>query len=176
MISSVVFFAKVKPDAIIPSKKDENGGYDVYANFEQEYISIFPHETVMIPTGIASAFSDNYVMILKERGSTGSKGIAQRCGVIDSGFRGEWQALVTNTADHKIIIAKIPSDTDAKAEQEEFLHRTYGYDAIIYPYSKAITQAVLLPIPKVTVNEVSYEKLMSMKSERETGMMGSSNK
>ena len=43
-------------------------------------MKIEPHETVLVPTGIASAFSSDYVAIIKERGSTGSKGIGQRCG------------------------------------------------------------------------------------------------
>ena len=29
-----LLFAKVRPDAIIPSKDDENAGYDIYANFK----------------------------------------------------------------------------------------------------------------------------------------------
>ena len=30
-------FAKVRPDAIIPTKDNENAGYDIYANFKEEY-------------------------------------------------------------------------------------------------------------------------------------------
>lgn len=176
MNSSVIYFSKVKPDAIIPTKREEDAGYDIYANFEEEYISIFPHETVMIPTGIASAFSNDYVMILKERGSTGTKGIAQRCGVIDSGFRDEWKVPITNTTEHKLVIVKFFTDENEKQEQIEYLHRMYDYDSILYPYKKAITQAVLLPIPKVYVNEIPYEKLLAIKSERRTGMLGSSGK
>ena len=33
-------FAKVKPDAIIPTKKTENAGYDIYACFDEAYIEI----------------------------------------------------------------------------------------------------------------------------------------
>ena len=86
-VDSDLFFAKVKYNAIIPSKRDEDGAMDVYACFEQDHLIIDPHETRMIPTGIASAFSPKYVAILKERGSNGSKGSAQRGGVVDSGCR-----------------------------------------------------------------------------------------
>ena len=85
-----VKFAKVHPNAIIPSKRDEDMGFDIYACFDEDYIVIEPHETKLIPTGIASACDSNYGFLVFERGSTGSKGIARRCGVIDSGYRNEW--------------------------------------------------------------------------------------
>lgn len=179
MNNSVVYFAKIKPNAIIPTKRNEDAGYDIYANFKEEYISIYPFETIMIPTSIASAFSDDYVMILKERGSTGIKGIAQRCGVIDSGFRNEWKVPITNTTDHVIIIAKIPKNSFEQLKQTENFEqkfRLYGHDPVVYPYTKAIAQAILLPVPKVNINEITYEKLQTLTSERNMGMLGSSNK
>ena len=94
-----LYFAKVNPNAIIPSKRDEDGGYDVYACFDEDYMVIQPHETKLIPSGIATAFSPKWVAIIKERGSNGSKGIAQRCGVIDSGYRNEWFVPLSNTND-----------------------------------------------------------------------------
>mgnify|MGYP000734891585 FL=1 len=84
-MNTTVKFAKVRPTAVIPTKRDEDAGFDIYADFEDDFIIIDPHTTTLIPTGIASACDVDYCFILKERGSTGSKGIAQRCGVIDSG-------------------------------------------------------------------------------------------
>ena len=55
-----IYFAKMKSDAIIPSKTDENAGYDIYPCFEEDYIVIPPHSVKLIPTGIASACSDDY--------------------------------------------------------------------------------------------------------------------
>ena len=49
-------------------------------------------------------------------------------------------------------------------------------DAIIYPYTKAIAQALVIPVPKTEVEEISYEELMKIPSERGMGMIGSSNK
>lgn len=82
MNNRIIYFAKVKEQAIIPTKREEDGAFDIYACFEEDYMIIEPHETKMIPTGLASAFSADYVAILKERGSNGSKGIGQRAGVI----------------------------------------------------------------------------------------------
>ena len=171
-----VYFSKVKSDGVIPNKDIENAGYDIYANFTQEYLVINPHTTVMIETGIASAFSDEYVMILKERGSTGTKGIAQRCGVIDSGFRNEWKVPINNTTNNFIIILKFKEDEKEKNEQIESIKLKFGNDVIIYPYKKAITQSLLLPVPKTNIEELPYEDLKKIESKRGMGMLGSSGK
>lgn len=73
-------FAKVWEDAIIPTKDDENAGYDLYPCFAENFIIIEPLETKLIPTGIATAFSSNYYAQIQERGSTGSKGIKYGAG------------------------------------------------------------------------------------------------
>ena len=105
-----VKFAKVRPDAIIPSKRDEDMGFDIYACFDEDYIVINPHETKLIPTGIASACDTDYGFVVFERGSTGSKGIARRCGVIDSGYRNEWFIGLTNTTNKILYISKISKE------------------------------------------------------------------
>ena len=105
-----LYFAKVNPNAIIPSKRLEDAGYDLYACFDEDYMVIEPHETKLIPSGIATAFSPKWVAIIKERGSNGSKGIAQRCGVIDSGYRNEWCVPLTNTTTKTVVISKLPKE------------------------------------------------------------------
>lgn len=170
-------FAKVKENALIPSKREEDAGYDIYACFDEDYIIIQPHETKLIPTGIASTFSDDYVMVLKERGSTGTKGMAQRSGIIDSGFRNEWLVPITNANYKPIIITDILSYTKITVVDEECGIRYFSNDnSIIYPKSKAIAQALLLPVPKVEIEEITYDELIEIKSERGNGMLGSSGK
>lgn len=158
-----IYFAKLREDARYPSeKRDEDAGYDIYACFDEDMMVIPPHTTKMIPTGIASACSDDYCFILKERGSTGSKGIAQRCGVIDSGYRGEWFVPLTNTTDYTMAITK-----NKESKISEYV--------IQYPYDKAIAQALLIPVPKAEVHYISHDKLDSFSSERGVGMLGSTN-
>ncbi|MCL1924470.1 MAG: dUTP pyrophosphatase [Defluviitaleaceae bacterium] len=159
----IIYFAKVKKDALIPSKREEDGAFDIYACFEEDYLLLNPHETKLVPTGIASSFSADYAAILKERGSTGVKGIGQRAGVIDSGYRGEWFIPITNHNEQPLIILKEKAKIDLK-------------QAIIYPYEKAIAQCLMVIVPKLTISELSYEKLLKIKSERETGAFGSSGK
>ena len=169
-----VKFAKVKEGAIIPSKRDEDMGFDIYACFDEDYIKILPHETKLIPTGIASACDPEYGFILFERGSTGSKGIARRCGIIDSGYRNEWFIGLTNTTNNLLIIAK----EDADYKDEVWLwNKLYPSSRVtIYSYTKAIAQALVMPVPKVKVEEFSYHELKEIKSERGMGALGSSNK
>ena len=166
-----VKFAKVRPDAKIPSKRDEDMGFDIYACFDEDYIVFSPHETKLIPTGIASSCDPEYGFLLRERGSTGSKGIALRCGVVDGGYRGEWFVCLTNTTNKVMFISKL--------SEKETYDKYYGDVmplSFIYPYSKAIAQALVIPVPKVKVEELSYEGLQSITSKRGLGALGSSGK
>ena len=130
-----LYFARKDESVKLPTKRVEDAGYDIYAYFDEEAMIIEPHTTKMIPTGLYSACSSDYYIQLVERGSTGSKGIAQRCGVIASGYRGEWFVPLTNTTDKKLIISKDVTDTLILDE------------VIMYPYDKAICQAVVIPVP-----------------------------
>lgn len=158
----VLYFAKVKEDAIIPSKDYENAGYDIYANFEEDEIFIYPNEVKLIPTGIASAMSPKYVLIVKERGSTGTKCMSVRSGVIDASYRGEIFIPINNTGNKPIVITKNPEK--------------YYDDVIAYPYTRAIAQLLLLPVPNVHVKEISFEQLKKIPSKRGAGALGSSGK
>lgn len=168
-------FAKVHPNAIIPSKRDEDMGFDIYACFDEDYIVINPHETRLVPTGIASACDSDYGFLVFERGSTGSKGIARRCGVIDSGYRNEWFIGLTNTTEKKMIISKL-SEQKTYDDCYGAWAKIYSQQSFVYPYSKAIAQALVVPVPKTKVEELSYDELKSIKSERGMGALGSSNK
>lgn len=191
-------FAKVHPNAIIPSKRDEDMGFDIYACFNEDYIAIKPHETKLIPTGIASACNSDYGFLVFERGSTGSKGIARRCGVIDSGYRNEWFVGLTNTTSGMLFITKLSEEDTKKRFVEDFVKEyiersktfenplsessvrefaesnTWG--SISYSYSKAIAQTLVVPVPKTKVKEISYDELKAIKSERGMGALGSTNK
>jgi len=185
MIANVKF-AKVRPDAKIPSKRDEDMGFDIYACFDEDYIQFLPHETKLVPTGIASCCEPQYGFVLRERGSTGSKGIALRAGVIDSGYRNEIFVGLTNTTNKTLYISKISEEELGERISNtgsNVLNAMFGSmlkesikDAIVYPYSKAIAQALVLPVPQVKVEEISYEELQNIKSERGLGALGSSGK
>ena len=39
-METTIKFAKVKPNAKIPTKREEDAGYDIYACFDEDYITI----------------------------------------------------------------------------------------------------------------------------------------
>lgn len=186
-------FAKVKPNAIIPTKDDENAGFDIYACFDEDYVVIPPHKTVLVPTGIASAISERYYLQVQERGSTGSKGIKYSAGVIDSGYRGEIFIALTNTNYREVVISKLDKDelfkkhstrdedgdSGIKYSDKNDSYYIYEFEkdcVIIYPYSKAIAQLVIHYVPTMNVKEISYEELKNIPSKRGGGALGSSGK
>lgn len=162
-----VYFGKLRPDAKIPTKRDEDAGYDIYACFDEDYMMLPAHSTKMIPTGLVSKFNPQHVGILKERGSTGSIGLAQRCGVIDSGYRGEWFVPITNTTERDVILGKDIPEVHRLAE---------AWGVKLYPYEKAICQCIFVELPVLNVYEVNPEDIIHDETERGQGKLGSSNK
>lgn len=165
---TAIKFAKIRDDAKIPAKRVEDAGLDIYASFAEDYIRIDPHDTKFISTGIVSACDTDFCFILKERGSTGSKGIAQRCGVIDSGYRNEWFVPITNTTDKILFITK-----EYCADK---LIKAFSGHCIVYPYEKAICQAIVVPVPELDIEEYTYDEIKAIPSERGNGALGSSGK
>lgn len=167
MIANIKF-AKVRPEAKIPTKRKEDAGFDLYAYLEEyeDWICIPPHSSKLIPTGIASTFDSNWAIVFRERGSTGVKNMKINAGVIDSGFRGEFFISLYNGNDAPVYITKYMDGEQAPEPK----------NAILYPCSKAIAQALVIPVPKVNVEEISYEELKNIPSERGMGALGSSNK
>lgn len=159
-------FAKVHPDAKIPTKRIEDAAMDIYACFDLDWIGIEPHSSKLIPTGIASAFDPNWAIVFRERGSTGVKNMKINAGVIDSGFRGEYFVSIYNGNDVPLYITKYMDGEQAPEPK----------NAILYPYSKAIAQALVVDVPEVNVEEISYYELQQIPSERGLGQLGSSNK
>lgn len=157
-------FAKVRPDAKIPTKRFEDAALDIYACFDEDWVEIPAHSSKLISTGIASAFGPEWAIVFRERGSTGTKNIKVNAGVIDSGFRGEYFVSLYNGNNDPVIIFK-NEETKPKV-----------CHAIYYPYSKAIAQALVIPVPEVEVEEMSYEDLQAIPSERGLGALGSSGK
>ena len=191
-----LFWAKVKPNAIIPTKRDEDAGYDIYACFDEDYIVIPFGSTVRVPTGVAVAVSQNYYLNAAERGSTGSIGLKYSAGIIDSGFRGEISIFLTNTGYKNIIISKltteeliekysvtdgygsvnIPNKNDGVVCLSFNYQDDVNWSSIIYPYEKAIAQLIVHSVHKMEEKEIDYNELIEIPSVRGTGMLGSSNK
>ena len=170
-----LYIAKIRPDAIVPTKREEDAGYDIYANFEGDTLVIPSLTTFPVPTGIAMACSSDYYVQVEERGSTGKIGLKKSAGVMDSGYRGEYFILLTNVNKKDVVISK---RTEAELGKT-FVNNGKKYKTkkcIVYPYSKAIAQLVVLPVPKMQSAEISYEELKNIPSLRGDGKYGSSKK
>lgn len=181
-----LLFAKVKPNAVIPTKDEENAGYDIYACFDEGYVKIPAHGTKLIPTGIASACSNKYYLQVHERGSTGSKGIKYGAGVIDSSYRGEIFICINNVNDRDLYISKLNRE---ELEEELFPYDEDDYStvfnpakndfckAVIYPYDKAIAQLIVHRVHNnIYTYEISYDELKEIPSNRGEGKIGSTGK
>ena len=167
--------AKIRESAKVPSKRVEDAGFDLYADFDEDFFVIGAGETRPVPTGIAIAFSSKWYAQIEERSSMAKLGIKKSGGVFDSGYRGEYLIMLYNTNKKPFIISKIAIEDLA----DEFEINGVKYnkqEVIVYPYPKAICQMVMLEVPVFDVQEISYEDLKQIDSERGAGGFGSSKK
>ena len=167
--------AKIRESAKVPSKRVEDAGFDLYADFDEDFFVIRAGETRPVPTGIAIAFSSKWYAQIEERSSMAKLGIKKSGGVFDSGYRGEYLIMLYNTNKKPFIISK--NAIEDLADEFEVNGVKYNkQEVIIYPYTKAICQMVMLEVPVFDVQEISYEELKQIDSERGAGGFGSSKK
>lgn len=90
---------KLREGAKLPTfGSAEAAGADLYACLEQEII-VLPGETVFIPTGLAMALPRGYAGLIYARSGLACKrGLApaNKVGVIDSDYRGEFMIALHN--------------------------------------------------------------------------------
>lgn len=91
---------RLEPEARLPvvAHPGEDLGYDIFA-LEPAYLA--PHDTVKLRTGIAVEARDPGTgtplgLLVRDRSSMASHGLAVTGGVIDAGYRGEILVLMTN--------------------------------------------------------------------------------
>lgn len=158
-----IYFARKDEDVRFPTKREEDGCYDIYAFIFSDF-KIPPHANKLVPTGLYSAFSPKYRIGIRERGSNTKANMITMAGQIDSGYRGEWFVSIYNGNDKAIVLS---DNVDAVVDIEE---------VILVPTSKAIAQFAVELVPNVEVKEMSIEDIQNISSERGTGALGSSNK
>lgn len=94
---------KLKESAHLPTHGSEySAGYDLYACLDTEEITIKPHTTEKIGTGLAIAVPDGYFgAIFARSGIAAKKGLrpANCVGVADSDYRGEYIVALHNDTD-----------------------------------------------------------------------------
>ena len=77
-----------------------DAGADVHVCFHDDkaerIIGILPHETVKVPLGLGLCLPDGYAAYVFPRSGLSSEGLVCELPPIDSGYRGEIHAIVTN--------------------------------------------------------------------------------
>lgn len=151
-MEQIKFYKTIK-SAVIPTKRDEDAAFDLYAVFDEDYITIHPGETVKFNTGLKAVIPSDVWVLLKERSSTAKTGLSIRSGVVDSGYRGEWCIMMTNCGRDPICITK---DYDGKPTLvvRKDLARNYW----VMSAKKAIAQAVIMPKLNVGCAEITAEE------------------
>lgn len=168
-------FAKTTNTATIPCKRDDDAGFDIYADKKQSII-IMPHTTQLIPTGLRSIIEKGFYVQIQERGSTGSKGIKYGAGVIDSNYRGEWFLATTNINDYPIVITNenMPDYDDIIDEVK--LNTNLSEDYIIYNIDKALFQGIVHRTYPIEFMEITEDEINNDVTDRGEGKLGSSGK
>ena len=93
---------KLDERAIIPTYGTEySAGADLY-NMGGEAVSVAPGETVLIHTGLSIEIPEGYCgLIFARSGLATKRGLApaNKVGVVDSDYRGEWMVALHNHSD-----------------------------------------------------------------------------
>lgn len=93
---------KLHENAIVPSYGSPYAaGADLYALTNGETLTVLPHETVFVHTGIAMEIPEGFAGLIYARSGTACKrGLApaNKVGVVDSDYRGEIMVALHNHA------------------------------------------------------------------------------
>lgn len=175
-----VYFSKCRENAIIPTRKPGNSGFDIYICIDKP-LTIHPHQTVLLPTGIKSIIPEGYGMEIRERGSSGSRGIKYSAGVIDSSFRGEWFLAAYNSNDYPVTFLNLDDydffEYKGTKGKIEIIYDQMGDKTLFYPTSKALFQACIYSVhPEITVKVCDEEYIDKCVTDRGDGKLGSSGK
>jgi dUTP pyrophosphatase len=99
---------KLRPDAVLPTRGSEYAaGYDLYACTGKGSVTIAPHTTEMIGTGLSLAVPEGYFGAIFARSGLASKqGLrpANCVGVCDSDYRGEYITPLHNDSDSEKVV------------------------------------------------------------------------
>lgn len=106
-------FKKLTEDAIEPSyaHEGEDACFDIYTS---EQVTIMPHRTVPVKTGIAFEIPKGYKLSIKNRSGITIKGLGGTyhdyarvmLGTVDQGYRNEVMIMVYNQEDYPITVSK----------------------------------------------------------------------
>ena len=102
-----VLIKKLDSSVELPTYKTNGAsGMDLMA-FIKEPISLKPHSSCLVPTGISVAFSNEFEIQIRPRSGLAAKNnisVLNTPGTIDSDYRGEIKVILYNNGDDEFII------------------------------------------------------------------------
>lgn len=175
MEEKVIKWYPCSEKAIIPTKRDTDSGFDVYAI---EPIQIPAHTTVMVSTGLKVILPDHIWLRAADRGSTGSKGLHVHCGIIDEQYTGEIFIALCNNNNYGITITDKVDAWTFNRPGEEIEDAPLDECGAYYPISKGIAQLIpeyRIDVVSTIATDEEYKEAVA-NSERGDGKLGSSGK
>ena len=158
-----ILWHKLTPDAIIPTKRAEDAGFDIYTT--ETDVLLRPHEKHLFKTGLAYWIDKEHWLMGVDRGSTGSRGLHIHCGICDQGYRGEIFVCICNDNDFPVHFSSSAASISMKDNVLE------------YPTKKAIAQLIPMPLLPVESAEAGEEwEELRHDSERGATKLGASGK
>lgn len=147
MTKELIFkIKKLREDAIIPTKAyDHAAAFDLYSCEDK---NLEPGEKYVFKTGIATIIPKGYCVVFKDRSGLAAKhGLHCLAGLIDEDYRGEYGVVMINLGKESVSIKK----------------------------GERICQAMILPVPKISIEEIE-DFGEEAKTARGEGGFGSSGK
>ena len=131
---------KISPDATLPAKNnDTDAGIDLYSSVK---IVVPGHSTVLVSTGIKMELPAGWQINIRDRSGLASKEtVFVKAGVVDPDYRGEVKVVLGNHGNFPYTIMK----------------------------GDKIAQAILLPVPEVTIQEVDLVSAETNRGEKGFG-------
>ena len=158
-----ILWHKLTPDAIIPTKRTEDAGFDIYTT--ETDVLLQPHEKHLFKTGLTYWIDKEHWLMGADRGSTGSRGLHIHCGICDQGYRGEIFVCICNDNDFPVHFSSSAASICMKDNILE------------YPTAKAIAQLIPLPLLPVESAEAGEEwEELCHDSKRGATKLGASGK
>ena len=106
--AQTIAYKKLNENAIVPTKgSSAAAGYDLYIPQLEESVTILPHETKLVKTGLAIAIPQGFFGAIFARSGLATKqGLrpANCVGVVDSDYRGEIMVALHNDSNEEKTI------------------------------------------------------------------------
>ena len=151
----ILNFKKLSPTAITPTKAHTtDAGFDLYAD---EATIITYGETVAVKTNIAIELPEGYVADVRPRsGLTLNTGLRVHYGTIDAGYR-DGIGIICENGNHEPMISDVMYFVASELTEDKTYSDFIGEKEIVIHIERGqkIAQLVILPIPEITLQEVT---------------------